>query len=155
MTDGQVVITVVAPSEPYLAFDYALLDTTPIAVPIAVEECAVVQRGTYGSVEDTFVTVRSPNQTSGSYPLFYSGTSSSGDKLGLVRFDLDFIPQGATVTSATMSLFQVWKRGSSVARVHRASGSWSEATATYTNYGGHDAAVPGGGRSCREDFVSS
>ncbi len=31
MTDGQVVITIIAPLEPYLAFDYALLDTDQIA----------------------------------------------------------------------------------------------------------------------------
>ena len=31
MTDGQVVITIIAPEEPYLAFDYALLDTDQIA----------------------------------------------------------------------------------------------------------------------------
>jgi hypothetical protein len=31
MTDGQVVIIILAPNEPYLAFDYALLDTDQIA----------------------------------------------------------------------------------------------------------------------------
>ncbi|HYI01281.1 choice-of-anchor A family protein [Hyalangium sp.] len=31
MTDGQVIITIIAPNEPYLAFDYALLDTDQIA----------------------------------------------------------------------------------------------------------------------------
>jgi hypothetical protein len=31
MLDGQVVITIIAPNEPYLAFDYALLDTDQIA----------------------------------------------------------------------------------------------------------------------------
>jgi hypothetical protein len=45
MTDGQVVITISAPNEPYLAFDYALLDTAPIAdvdgdgVPDTLDNC--------------------------------------------------------------------------------------------------------------------
>ena len=33
MTDGAVDIKIYAPDEPYVAFDYALLDTTPIPVP--------------------------------------------------------------------------------------------------------------------------
>jgi hypothetical protein len=33
MLDGQVTIDIIAPGEPYIAFDYALLDTRPIGVP--------------------------------------------------------------------------------------------------------------------------
>ncbi len=45
MTDGRVVITIIAPNEPYLAFDYALLDTDQIAdcdndgVPDTLDNC--------------------------------------------------------------------------------------------------------------------
>jgi hypothetical protein len=45
MTDGQVVVTVNAPNEPYLAFDYVLLSTDQIAdtdrdgIPDAVDNC--------------------------------------------------------------------------------------------------------------------
>jgi choice-of-anchor A domain-containing protein len=48
MTDGQVVITIIAPNEPYLAFDYALLDTDKIAdcdndgVPDTLDNCRCV-----------------------------------------------------------------------------------------------------------------
>ena len=48
MTDGQVVITIIAPNEPYLAFDYALLDTDQIAdcdsdgVPDTLDNCRCV-----------------------------------------------------------------------------------------------------------------
>jgi hypothetical protein len=33
MLDGQVTIDIIAPGEPYIAFDYALLDTRPVGVP--------------------------------------------------------------------------------------------------------------------------
>ena len=45
MTDGEVVITLSAPDEPYLAFDYALLDTVRIAdqdgdgIPGSIDNC--------------------------------------------------------------------------------------------------------------------
>jgi hypothetical protein len=45
MTDGEVIITVVAPNEPYLVFDFALLDTDRIAdgdgdgIPGALDNC--------------------------------------------------------------------------------------------------------------------
>ena len=48
MTDGEVVITVIAPSEPYLAFDFALLDTDRIAdgdgdgIPGSLDNCPAV-----------------------------------------------------------------------------------------------------------------
>ena len=48
MTDGRVVITVIAPNEPYLAFDYALLDTDQIAdcdgdgIPDTLDNCPCV-----------------------------------------------------------------------------------------------------------------
>jgi choice-of-anchor A domain-containing protein len=48
MTDGKVVITIIAPNEPYLAFDYALLDTDKIAdcdndgIPDTLDNCRCV-----------------------------------------------------------------------------------------------------------------
>jgi choice-of-anchor A domain-containing protein len=48
MTDGRVVITIIAPNEPYLAFDYALLDTDQIAdcdsdgIPDTLDNCRCV-----------------------------------------------------------------------------------------------------------------
>jgi hypothetical protein len=48
MTDGQVVIKIIAPNEPYLAFDYVLLDTDQIAdcdgdsIPDTLDNCRCV-----------------------------------------------------------------------------------------------------------------
>ncbi|MCD6389612.1 MAG: hypothetical protein J7L69_09370 [Desulfobulbaceae bacterium] len=33
MKDGEIVVNVVAPNEPYVAFDYILLDVTPLSIP--------------------------------------------------------------------------------------------------------------------------
>lgn len=105
------------------------------------EVCVTIQRGQFGSVQDTYLTVQAPNYSGGSYPLLYSGSGSGGDKLSLVHFDLSFIPPAALVTSATLSLFYTYKSTTSAVRVHRANAAWSEATATYGNYGGYGGAV--------------
>ncbi|MCC6558011.1 MAG: DNRLRE domain-containing protein [Polyangiaceae bacterium] len=122
------------------------------ACEVYVEVCATVQRGTFGSVQDTNVVAQYPGQTSGSYEYMNTGTTSGGDKIALVAFDLSFIPAGSTVTSATLSVLHTYKGASSTVRVHRASGPWSEATATYANYGGYDAAVEGSFQTLADGF---
>jgi hypothetical protein len=105
--------------------------------------CATVQRGTYGTVQDTFLYL-GQNVASGSYPAVYTGTHSNGNKISLVRFGLDFIPPGSYVTSAKITLSQQYKTDrASTVRVHHASRPWSEATATGTNYGGYQSEVVG------------
>lgn len=107
------------------------------------EVCVLVQRGTYGAVEDTFVVAQTPDLNSGAYEYLYTGTTSSGDKLSLLHFDLSFIPQAAIVTTATLSVFNTYQSTSSTVRVHRASAAWTESTATWNNYGGYDSFVEG------------
>jgi len=45
MTDGQVVININAPSEPYVTFDYALLDTQPISTNPVPEPATMLLLG--------------------------------------------------------------------------------------------------------------
>lgn len=117
------------------------------------EVCVTIQRGTYGSVQDTFLTVQYPGQTGGSSEQLTTGTSSTGDKITLVHYDLSFIPAAATVTSATFSIFYTYKTGAtSTVDVHLASAAWSEATATYANYGGHDSLIEGSFVAEMNDF---
>jgi len=57
MTDGQVVIQIIAPNEPYLAFDYALLDTDQIAdcdgdgIPDSLDNCRCVANADQADVD--------------------------------------------------------------------------------------------------------
>jgi Nidogen-like/Thrombospondin type 3 repeat len=104
-------------------------------------ECVTLQRGTYGSAQDTFITPETPTFSFGSYPTMGTGLSSNGHKTSLVAYDLSFIPVGSEVVSASFSVFQTWKSTSSVVRVHRALSPWNEATATYSSFGGYDAVV--------------
>jgi hypothetical protein len=104
--------------------------------------CTVVQRGTYGSVKDTYVNVQVPGESGGNYPYLYTGTHTSGDKLSLLQFDLDFIPPWSLVTSAKVTLSQQYKSfATSTVRVHEASGFWSEANTSYRNFVGYNSAV--------------
>ena len=58
------------------------------------------------------------------------GTSS----LGLVMFDLSGVPSGATVNSATLTLYQSSnaQRGGVAVDLYRVTSAWNEATVTYT-----------------------
>lgn len=109
----------------------------------ALSVCVDVQRGLPGSaVEDTFLDAAATNHAGGASPTLYSGLSSGSEKRSLLKFDLDFIPAGSVIDSATLQLYQVWRSGESTVRVHRVTAPWSEATATWvSSASSHDAAV--------------
>lgn len=103
-------------------------------------ECVVVQRGTWGDVQDTIVSPESPNYGYSAYPSLVTGFNSV-HKTSLVAFDVSFIPPGAYIESGFLRIFQTYKATSSTVAVHRALVPWSEASATYNNYGGYDPFV--------------
>ncbi len=106
------------------------------------ETCITIQRGLPGSVvQDTWLSSATPNAGNGAYPSLYTGTTGNANKLTLARFDLSAIPSEATVTSATLSLFHKTKSVASTINVHQANALWTEAGATYANYGGYNAAI--------------
>jgi hypothetical protein len=56
----------------------------------------------------------------------------------------DVVPPGATVTEATLGVFQEWSTSSSEVRVHQVLEAWSEATVTWGNFDeAYDPAVLG------------
>ena len=118
-----------------------LIDEGDTCVP----ECVTVQRGTFGSVEDAPIQENTPNYNLGSYANLYTGWKvDAGAKMSLVKFDLSFIPSTATVTEATLGLFQTYSGAASEVRVHQATAAWTENTVTWNSFGSsYDAAVIG------------
>jgi hypothetical protein len=68
--------------------------------------CVDVQRGLYGTVDDTYITSAGPTSANGSYVSIYSGQDGAAGKRALLKFDLGFIPAGSTIDSATLTLSQ-------------------------------------------------
>lgn len=103
-------------------------------------QCVVVQRGTYGNVQDAHI---QPGVlwSYGDYPYVVTNTLPEGEQPGALAFDLSFIPAGSDVESATLSLVHTWKASPSVIEVHRVLGPWTEATVHAGNFPGYDAAV--------------
>lgn len=103
-------------------------------------QCAVVQRGTYGTVQDAHVQP-GVSWPYGDYPYVVMNTLPEGVQAGVLAFDLSFIPAGSDVESATLSLSHPWKASASVIEVHRVNGPWQESTVHAGNFPGYNAAV--------------
>lgn len=97
--------------------------------------CLTIQRGTSGSVSDTFVAVGEPDTASGSYPYLYTGQHSSGEKRSLIAFDLSSVPTDASISDATLTLSMDYAETAGTIHLHAVTASWSEATATYNIVG--------------------
>jgi hypothetical protein len=119
----------------------AEVDEGDVCTPV----CVTIQRGTYGDVEDSPIQANSPNYNYGAYPSLYTGWKSDGGaKMSLIRFDLAVIPDGATVTSSTLGVYQTYSTTGSTVNVHQATMPWSESTVTWNNFGtSYDPAVLG------------
>jgi hypothetical protein len=103
-------------------------------------QCVVVQRGTYGSVQDTHIQP-GVSWAYGDYPYIVTNTLPEGPMPGVLAFDLSFIPAGSDVESATLSLSHPWKASASTIEVHRVNGPWQESTAHAGNFPGYTPAV--------------
>ncbi|MCC6551875.1 MAG: DNRLRE domain-containing protein [Polyangiaceae bacterium] len=114
---------------------------------VCVPQCQIVQRGTFGTVADATISAATPNMNFGGgasgYVSLYTGWSSSGgEKKTLLHFDLSFIPESATITSATLGVFQTYSSATSTVRVHTANAAWGEETVTWNSFANqYDPAV--------------
>ncbi|WP_437758424.1 DNRLRE domain-containing protein [Sorangium sp. So ce1389] len=103
--------------------------------------CVTLQRGVYGQVADAALWALYPSHNEGSSPYLHTGLSKGAEKKGLVRFELDVIPFGATVESATFSAW-LYSSGTNEIRVHRINASWSESAVTWSSFAdSYDPAV--------------
>ncbi len=101
----------------------------------------------YSGTQDTFLQKADPNEVNGANAQIQWDSddpqNSGNAKPGLLRFDgivgpaADQLPAGATVLSATIGLTMLnGSNGPEAAQLHELLVDWSEATATYANFGG-------------------
>ncbi|CAN96830.1 putative thrombospondin family protein [Sorangium cellulosum So ce56] len=99
----------------------------------ACDPCVTIQRGTFGQVADTAIWALYPSYNEGSSSYVHTGLSNGAEKNALYRFELDSIPYGATVASATFST-TLYSSGTGEIRVHRINASWAESTVTWSSF---------------------
>jgi uncharacterized repeat protein (TIGR01451 family) len=102
--------------------------------PGGTPACVTLQRGTNGWAQDATIWQSSPTWNDGLSEALYTGDATGGYRSTLLEFDLSFIPAGAEVYAATLTLSQVYKLTSSTVRVHEALSPWNESTVTWGNY---------------------
>ncbi len=107
-----------------------------------------IPRGVGGQVADALIATDTgaDGSTTANYGATGALTASvtgTGQRQGLLRFDLSAIPQGAVVTSATATLSVIVGGGAPVS-AHQAIASWQESTVTWASFG--EAYLPRGRR---------
>ncbi len=97
----------------------------------ALATCVTIQRGTFGTVEDTSLL---PDITypgwGGDRVDFYSGCCTEG----LVKFDVSSIPANAIVTSATLGLHTTTLTTDATIFARYGLASWTESTASFASF---------------------
>ena len=113
--------------------------------------CVTIQRGTYGTVADTFIWELSPNGISGTGIRLYTGdrlnprTGQAGETRSLLQFDLSTLPAGVAIQSATFGIYAETASGEQVS-IYRVTESWSEASANWASVNdAYDPAFEWGG----------
>ncbi len=95
--------------------------------------CITIQRGTYGTVDDTWVMQAQPTMVFGASKTLYTGLT--GPKMvSLLRFDLSVVPLGASITSADMEITEFSTSANATVSIHPITAAWSEATTNYNTF---------------------
>ncbi|MFO0592239.1 MAG: DNRLRE domain-containing protein [Polyangiaceae bacterium] len=114
-------------------------DGPSLPAPPPGSTCALIQRGTLGTVGDSDVGYgNGPNWTPGGYPFSWTGPSPY-DHWSAFQFDMSVVPAGAQIQLATFSVYTSWNMDPSTIRAHRIKNAWSEANVTWSNFGGAGA----------------
>jgi hypothetical protein len=83
--------------------------------------------------DDAFLRASSPDSNFGSQADIEVRPDNGANRRGLVRFDLSPIPQGSTVTSATLYLFEEDKKLDQVTHIYKVTSSWNESSVTWNS----------------------
>jgi hypothetical protein len=105
--------------------------------------CITLQRGLFGAVRDATLWQSSATWNDSISLSGYTGDGTGGYREMVLWFDLSSIPLGALVSSATLTLDQVYKTTVSTVRVHEIFSAWTESTVTWSNFGSWDTLVAG------------
>jgi hypothetical protein len=89
--------------------------------------------------DDTFIRADAPSNNFGSDTKIEVRPDNGADRRGLLKFDLSSIPSNATITSATLYLYETDNKAGQVTYVYRVTSSWDEDSVTWQSW-----ALPGG-----------
>lgn len=97
--------------------------------------CVTFQRGTSGEVADAKISNRQPNKNFGNDPVASTSQVNRHVEQILLRFDTSGIPAQATLTSATLTLWQVNSGRPTTLMAHAITGPWAEDSVTWSSFG--------------------
>jgi len=108
----------------------------------AKETCVAFQRGSGGGVADAKISNRQPDKRFGDDPVASVSSVNGHREHVLLRFDTRDIPSQATLTSATLSLWQINSGQPTSLRLHAITAPWQEGSVTWNSLGAaHDPNV--------------
>lgn len=113
---------------------------TPTATPTDLPDCYVGTPSGSSPSDDAFIRASSPDSNFGYLPDIEVRPDNGANRRGLVRFDLSSIPQGISVTSATLYLYEKDRKLDQVTFIYKVTTPWNENSVTW-NY---PWLIPGG-----------
>jgi len=101
----------------------------------AKETCVAFQRGSGGGVADAKISNRQPDKRFGDDPVASVSSVNGHREHVLLRFDTRDIPSQATLTSATLSLWQINSGQPASLWLHSMTAPWQEGNVTWNSHG--------------------
>src|SRR5262249_13296810 len=131
--------TTAAPSQPFtyaVVVNSAKSNEVTVTLPADGQATKTLQPGP-DTAQDTFMVYDSNSVNCANYGgdgWIYVGSGSTAIYRGLIRFSLNDLPATATVTNATLSLWQSYPTGNAVTlEAHQVTRSWTEGSGLNDN----------------------
>jgi hypothetical protein len=102
--------------------------------------CMTISRAANGPLTDTTIRSDEPTENFGAQATFV--TDDPSREVGLLRFNVENIPAGQDIVSATATLQEVGNAGAATVEAHPATAYWYESAATWSNFAGAYAPAP-------------